>query len=152
MIGFVVENGHGPVDLLDEEETYHLVGEGHLAEGDFLIGHTMDLLSKAIRAANNEDKAFGRGSHALLHPLGKVHGTTLTAMLVEQNKVVAGLKLLLQEFGLAFLLLVNAEVLGVLEFGNDLDVERNVMGDAIDILLDERRKAGVGSLADDNKR
>ena len=32
VIGFVVQDGHGTVDLLGEEQAYHLVREGHQAE------------------------------------------------------------------------------------------------------------------------
>ena len=38
VVRLAVEDGHGAVELLGEDEAYHLVRECHLRERDFLIG------------------------------------------------------------------------------------------------------------------
>ena len=42
VVGFVVEDGEGSVELLHEEEAYHLVVEGHLRQGYLVVGGGID--------------------------------------------------------------------------------------------------------------
>ena len=44
VVGLVAEYGHGAVYLLYKEETYHLMGKGHLAQGDFSVGACINRL------------------------------------------------------------------------------------------------------------
>lgn len=39
-----LDDGHGAVELFDEDESDHLVGEGHAGEGDFVVGALVNLL------------------------------------------------------------------------------------------------------------
>ena len=42
MIGLSIKDGIGSIELLDEDETNHLMGEGHWGKGDFLVGSGID--------------------------------------------------------------------------------------------------------------
>lgn len=69
VVRFAAEDGEGAVKLLGKEEAYHLVGEGHLRQGKHFIGAVVDCLREAVRAANDEYKAFAPRRHFLLQPL-----------------------------------------------------------------------------------
>ena len=74
VVGFVVEYGHGAVDLFDEEETNHLVGEGHFGEGEFFVGAFVHAFGEAVRSTDYEDDLAGAAIHVVLNLLGKFHG------------------------------------------------------------------------------
>ena len=80
MIRLAVENGHGAINLFDKQQANHLVRECHLAQGDFFLGHFVYVWGKPVRTAHYEDEPAGCGSHALLHPLGKVYTPSLSSM------------------------------------------------------------------------
>ena len=42
VIGFALDDGAGAVDLFGEDQADHLVGEGHLGEGQLLVGPCID--------------------------------------------------------------------------------------------------------------
>ena len=45
VVGFTAEDGHGAVELLDEQQADHLVAESHLAEADLGIGTLINRLA-----------------------------------------------------------------------------------------------------------
>ena len=57
VVGFTAEDGHGAVELLNEQQPDHLVAESHLAEADLGIGTLIDRLAEAVRSADNERQA-----------------------------------------------------------------------------------------------
>ena len=109
------------------------MGECHAAQADLFVAPFVDGVGEAVRAADDEDEALRPRSHLLLHPGGKLHAGPFAAVLVEERHVIACLQALLYHFALAFLLLVLAESLGVLEFRDDLYGEWNVVADAVNV-------------------
>ena len=80
------------VELFHEQQAYHLVREGHLRERQFLMRGVVNLGGKAVRAANNEYKAFGRYVLLVLDPCRELGGAVLLATLVKQHHAVAWLQ------------------------------------------------------------
>lgn len=60
VIGFTAEDGECAIDLLHEEETHHLVGEGHAREGEFLVGEGIDVGCESVGSSDDEDQSACR--------------------------------------------------------------------------------------------
>ena len=43
VVGLTAENGHGAVELLGEDEAYHLMGAGHRGERNLLASASVHL-------------------------------------------------------------------------------------------------------------
>ena len=145
-----VQDGHGTVELLDEDEPYHLVREGHARHGQLFVGGGIDFGGEAVGAANDEDQPPVDGVHLLPHVFGKLHGAHLLAALVEQHNDIARLKGF--QYQVAFLLFLHlgGEALGVLQFGYHFDVERQVAAGALGVVGYGRNEMGLnGSSYDD---
>ena len=71
MIGLAFDDGAGAVDLFGEDQADHLVGEGHLGEGQLFVGSGIDGWGEAVGAADDEDEAAG-GVTLLFQPAGKL--------------------------------------------------------------------------------
>ena len=82
VVGFVAEDGHGAIELLDEEEADHLVGESHLREAELAVGTLINCFGKAIRSAYNEIEVL-RGGHFLLEVGSEVHGAIFSSVFIE---------------------------------------------------------------------
>ena len=71
VVGFVAEDGEGPVELFYKEEPYHLVVESHLGEGDFVVCRSIDRRGESKGSANDKDEVADAGVHLFLKVLGK---------------------------------------------------------------------------------
>lgn len=151
MIGLSIEDGIGSIELLNEDETNHLVGEGHWGKGDFLVGPGIDFGRKAIGSSNDEDESLGNGVLLLLNPVGKVDTAKGLAMLVQQDKVVGGLELAQDKLSFTSLLLFGCEGLGVFQFGNGDDVKSHIVLETSGIVVDESLYVGVSGAANEEK-
>lgn len=151
MIGLSIEDGIGTIELLNEDETNHLVGEGHWGKGDFLVGPGIDFGRKAIGSSNDEDESLGNGVLLLLNPVGKVDTAKGLAMLIQQDKVVGGLELAQDKLSFTTLLLFGCEGLGVFQFGNGDDVKSHIVLETSGIVVDESLYVGVGGAANEEK-
>ena len=136
MVGLTFEDGESPVKLFHKDQSYHLVGEGHGRERQFGLGFGVDLGGEAVGAANHEHQPFRAGGRRFFEVFGKCRGAVLTAMLVEQDHMVARLQLRQEEVALRFFLLFLVEGLAVADVGNLFHLEGNVMAYPPDILLD----------------
>ena len=134
VVRLAAEDGHGAVELFNKQQTNHLVAEGHLAEADFGICALVNRFAKAVRPAYDERQAACRGIEPGLQLFGKRQAAVLLAMFVQQYNKTAFYS---SQDGFAFqlLLLCFAQALGVLEVGNDLNVERNIVLEASDVRL-----------------
>ena len=120
-------DGHGPIELLDKDESYHLVGEGHLGERQLLAGFGIHVGRKAVGPSDDEDEALADGLNLLLHVPGEFDAAQFPAVLVEKDHVVAWLELLEDEFAFLLLLLFGRQVLGVLQLWDGCDVEADIV-------------------------
>ncbi len=127
VVGFTSEDGHGAVELLSEDQAYHLMGEGHLGEGYFLAGAVVDLGGETVRPTNDEDESALHRRHLLLNVSRKLHGGELLAVLIEQHHIVAFVESCEDVSAFGILLLCLGEILGVLGIGDVLDFERHIM-------------------------
>ena len=152
MIRLSIEDGIGSIELLDEDETNHLVGEGHWGKGDFLVGPGIDFGRKAIGSSNDEGESLGNGVLLLLNPVGKVDTAKGLAMLIQQDKVVGGLELAQDKLSFTSLLLVGREGLGVFQFGNGDDVKSHIVLETSGIVVDETYEMWVNGLTDQKER
>ena len=152
MIRLSIEDGIGSIELLNEDETNHLVGECHWGKGDFLVGSGIDFGGKAVRSSNDEDKSLGNGVLLLLNPVGKVDTAKGLAMLVKQDKVVGGLELAQDKLSFTSLLLVGREGLGVFQFGNGDDVKSHIVLETSGILVYQTNEMWVHGLTDQKER
>ena len=55
VVGFVVEDGEGAIELFGKEQAYHLVGERHLRKRDHFIAPFVHRRGEAVRTADNEE-------------------------------------------------------------------------------------------------
>ena len=146
MVRFTLDNCAGPVELLGKDQAHHLVGEGHLREGELLVGTGIDTVRKSVRATNDEDQPTG-SLLLLREPAGKVDAAQFDAVFVEQNHGIGRLQLLEYQLALHRLLLLLREILGIAELGDCDYVEGHVVANALGIVADARLKVLVGSLA-----
>ena len=54
VVGFTAEDGHGAVELLNEQQPDHLMAERHLTEADLGIRTLINRLAEPVRTADNE--------------------------------------------------------------------------------------------------
>lgn len=120
-------DGHGPIELLDKDESYHLVGEGHLGERQLLAGLSVNVGRKAVGSSDDEDEALADGLHLLLHVPGEFDAAQFPAVLVEKDHMVAWLELLEDELAFLLLLLFGRQILGVLQLWDGCDVESDIV-------------------------
>ena len=138
------------IERLGKDKAHHLMREGHLGEGDLLVGAVVDWLRKAVGTADDKDKPSCRGLLAL-YPFGKLDASEFLSMFIHQHHGIRRLEELQNHFSFPVLLLLFAETLGVLEFRNGCYIERHVMGDALSIILDARNEMLVYGLSDQNE-
>ena len=148
MIWLSPHDGHGPIELLDKDESYHLVGEGHLGERQLLAGFGIHVGRKAVGSSDDENEAFTDGVHPLLHVLGELYAAQLFSVLVEQHDVVAWLELLEYQLSFLLLLLLGGERFRVLQFGNDRDVKAYVVFHALGVVVYQFDEMFVDGLSD----
>ena len=143
MVRQVVEYGEGTVELLGEDDTYHLVREGHLRKGNLALGKGVHLGRETVGASDDKDKTTAHGVHSLLEPLGEAYGGELLAALVEQDDVVARLDELDNLLTFALLLLLLREVLHIADIGNYLQLDRGIVAGAGKVVVDRLREVAV---------
>ena len=139
VIGFVVENGEGAVDLLGEDRPHDLVRKGHARKGQTGVGAFVDLLRESVRSADDQHQTFHAAVHAFLEPIGEFDRPHFVAPLVEQYDVVAVRQLAQDRFAFGRALLFDAEVLGVADVGQGGDREFAVEVYAPGVHFDQRR-------------
>ena len=54
VVWFTAEDGHGAVELLNEQQPDHLMTESHLAEADLCIRTLIHCLTESVRPADDE--------------------------------------------------------------------------------------------------
>ena len=106
VVGFTFYNSAGTVNLLSENESDHLVGEGHGRQANALISTLIDSRGETVRATYAEDQTTGGGQLFVYQPVSKLHRAEFLAPLIEQNEVVRGLKQFEYLFALTLLLLL----------------------------------------------
>lgn len=151
VVGFVVEDGHGAVDLFDEEEADHLVGEGHFGEGEFFVGAFVDAIGEAVRSTDDEDDLAGTAVHVVLNLFGEVHGAWSFAAFVEKDDVIGGLDTFEEFVGFTFFLLGLGKVFGVLDVRNFLDLELEVVFESLEVVVDKFDDEFVVGFADNEE-
>ena len=72
-------------------------------------------------------------------------------MLIEQDEVVARLKLLANQVGFLSFLLFDGETTSVAQLGNDVELEGKVMTKAAGIVVDEGLYVAVCGASDDEE-
>lgn len=139
MVGFAAEDGHGAVELFDEQEADHLVAERHLAEADLGVGTLIDSLAEPVRSADDEGQSACGGIKPGLQLFGKRQAAVLLAMFVQQDNERAFHR---PKYGFSFqlLLLCFGQTLGVLEIGKDLNIKGYVVLEALNVRLNHLRQ------------
>ena len=151
VVGEIVEDGKGTVELLGEDDTYHLVRKGHLRKGNLSLGKGVYLGREAIGASDDKNEAAAHGVHPLLKPLGKAYGGELLATLIEQDNVIARLNELNNLLPLALLLLLLREVLHIADVGNNFQLDGGIVVGAGKIVVDSLSEIAVIGLANGYK-
>ena len=129
MVRAVVQDAHCPVELLCEDEAYHLVRESHLRERNLFLCRSVYGRRESVGTAYDENQPLDR-VHLPFYPGGELDGAEFFAVLVKQYRHIAWLEGFQYQFAFLLFLLFFAEAFGVLQFGDDFDVERDVMLDA----------------------
>lgn len=147
MIRLALHDGHRAIELLHEDDTNHLVGEGHLGEREFFVAFVIDISGESVWTTNDEYESLADCIHLFCHPIREFDAAKLLAMLIEQNYVVARLELLQYEFSFLLLLLFSREVLRVSQFGNGHYIKSDIVLHAVGIFVYEFREMLSRSLA-----
>ena len=129
MIGFSPHDGHGAVKLFDEDEAYHLVGEGHLGKRELLVSPLIYIGREPVWTAYDEDKTLADCVHLVFQIRRELYAAHLLASLIKEHYPVTRLQLAQDEFAFKLFLLVGGEVFGVLEFGDNDGVKPYVVLD-----------------------
>lgn len=145
------QDGHGTVNLLDEDEANHLVGEGHPGEGNLFLCRQINHGRESVRTADDEDDATRAVVLEFLHILRKLDRAKFFAPFVQQHDVVAVAEEFADALRLLFLLLVGGERFRVLQFGNGHCLKGEVMFQSAQILLNERFQMFVSRFPDEDK-
>ena len=151
MIGFTTQDGHGTVKLFDKEQPHHLMTERHTGERKLFARTVVDCLREAVRTAHDKHQAAGTGGTTAVNIPRKVHRTEFLTALIEQHHPVSITEATQYQLSLAILLLLETERLGILEFGNDLHTEWDIMPHALGIVGNEGLHMAVGGLAYNDK-
>ena len=123
VVGRVVQNRKGSIELLGKDSTNNLVREGHFGEGYLLVGAGIDVRGEAIRATDDKDEAFDAAIHTFLEPLGVLNGAKFGALLIEQDNAVGVIYKAEDSLALGCFLLRLGEVFGVANIGYVCDIE-----------------------------
>ena len=139
VIRLSADDCESPIDLLNKEQTHHLVAESHLRERYLSLSSLIDTRRKAVRATDEQDKTLRYRLQFLLHPLAEVAAGHLLAAFVEKDQLISTLQTFQHLVGFAFLLLLFAQCLGVLQIGDFLNLKGDIMTQALSILIDQAR-------------
>ena len=146
MIRLTAQDCHCAVELLDEQQTDHLMAECHLAEGYLRIGALIDCIAESVRAANDECQSACGGVQPLLQLARERQTAVLLAVLIQQHNKTA-LHGAQDSLALQLLLLRFAQALGVPEVGDNLYVKGDIMLEALHVRLDHLRQFIADSFA-----
>lgn len=146
VIGFTPQNRQSAIELLHKQKTDHLMAEGHLAERDLGIRTVIDSRAETICSSDDERQAARRGVQPRLQLLGKRHAAVFDAMLIEQHNETLpyGTK---DKFTFLLILLLPTQVLGVLQVRDNLNIERDIMLEALRVRLNHLRQFAAYCLA-----
>ena len=151
MIGFAAQDSHGAVNLLNKKQAHHLVRKGHAREAHLLGCQRVDGWCKSVGAAYDEHHSARHGVLALLQIIGKLHAAKFLASLVQQYDMVAIAQGFADEFSLALFLLLVCEGFRILEFGNHLQAEGDVVAHAVGVFRHKGVNTLVRGFADKDK-
>lgn len=88
-----LKDSAGAVELFDEDEAYHLMGERHAGKGDHRLGTFIDCFGETVRSADDEDEVAACGL-TLAEPFGELDAAALLTALIEQDETVLWLHIL----------------------------------------------------------
>ena len=88
-----LEDGAGTVELFYEDQTYHLMGEGHAGKRDHGLSPFVHRLRESVWSSDGKDKV-APGSLSLTKPSGELDAAALLATLVKEDEAVLGLYLI----------------------------------------------------------
>ena len=151
VVGLAFDDGAGAVDLFGEDEADHLVGKSEAGEGELLVGSGIDGRGETLRTSDDDDESTS-GVARVFEPAGQFDAAVFVPMLVEQYDGVRGLQLFEDEFTLSGLLLFFREILGVLEFGDGDELERHIVADALNVVVDACLEMLVGGFPHENEK
>lgn len=134
VVGVAVDDGEGAVDLLDEEETHHLMGEGHLAERKAFATAGIDLVGEAVGASDDEAKATRDDLHLVFDPIGIGPGCELFALFVQEDCFVEVADGFEDHFPFAFLLFIGREGFACFDIGKFDDFDGDEPIDPLEIV------------------
>lgn len=148
VIWFAFQDGHGTVDLLSEEETYHLMVESHLGKGYFLVSPSIDRIRKSVWATDHENESFLAGKHSLLNEISKLQRRWHFTPLIEQSHKVGWGEGSEKSLALCCLLLGFSEFTGILDIRNVFDRKLDIPLETATIVVDSSLYISRGSFTD----
>ena len=101
MVLLTPEDGARAVELLEEDEPAHLVGEGHPAEGEEGVGPTAESIGETKRAANGKGELPTSSLFQLRPPPGELLRRHLLAEAVHYDEVTGRFDLRLNSVALS---------------------------------------------------
>ena len=151
VVGGIMQNRKGSIELFCKNRSNNLVREGHFGEGYLLVGAGIDLWGEAIRATNDKDEAADTAIHTFLKPLSILNGAKLGALLIEQDNAVGVVDKAEDSLALGGFLLRFGEVFGVADVGKICDVKLVIEVDAFSVHIHKSSNLLHIGLADNYK-
>ena len=99
MVRFVIQYGERPVDLLQQKDPHHLVGEGHFRQRQ-QCSTPSELFGETVCTADGKDQFAGATVTLFADIGGQVGGIHLLAPFIQQQQRGAGRDQLFQPFAL----------------------------------------------------
>ncbi len=137
VIRLTTEDRLRSVELLHSEEAYHLVREGHLTQGDSVIGSGVDFVREAVGTADDEDHPTLPRDHHPLYVGGEGRARELPSPLVEEDQTVCRRHQTKNLRSLGLLLELGGEFARSSDVGDDLKGEGEVVSEAVGVELRE---------------
>ena len=129
MIWLTPDYGESPVKLLCKNRSYHLVGECHIGEGHHRVSPGIHLLRESVGPSNHENH-IRSPVEPLPDEVGKFHGAVFPTSLIEENDKVPGSQGRKDKIPFLLLDLLLCESRYIFQFGNLLQSESDIMGEA----------------------
>ena len=144
VVGLAAEDGHGAIDLLDDEEAHHLVGEGHARERELLVGAGVDLRREAVGAADGQYQGRRQVYHLLGYERGEFARGEFASALVEQQQEVGGGQGVEQRAAFELFLPLGGHALCRFHVGELAQLEGDIVGNARGVAVDGLAQGLIG--------
>lgn len=93
VIRLIPQDGHGPVQLLCDNQSDHLVGKGEPGSRKNRVRPLPDVIAETISPTGNKNQGAGYLSHLTTQKFRQFHGGEFPTTLIQENHMISRLYL-----------------------------------------------------------